>query len=53
MHSWKSKLVLSQLALACSMAIASQASAADISNKSFDTFYYDATGGAQYQGYAG
>ncbi|KAB2162635.1 flagellin structural protein, partial [Cronobacter sakazakii] len=38
MHSWKKKLVVSQLAVACTMAIASQASAAtDISGKSYDT----------------
>ncbi|NCH98374.1 autotransporter outer membrane beta-barrel domain-containing protein [Cronobacter malonaticus] len=52
MHSWKKKLVVSQLAVACTMAIASQASAAtDISGKSYDTFYYD--GGIMYQGYVG
>ncbi|EOC1309121.1 autotransporter outer membrane beta-barrel domain-containing protein [Cronobacter dublinensis] len=52
MRSWKKKLVVSQLAVACTMAIASQASAAtDISGKSYDTFYYD--GGIMYQGYVG
>ncbi|OAT33751.1 putative flagellin structural protein [Buttiauxella brennerae ATCC 51605] len=53
MHSWKSKLVISQLALACSMAIASQASATDISGTQYDTFYYTSTDGVMYQGYAG
>jgi outer membrane autotransporter protein len=40
MHSWKKKLVVSQLALACTLAIASQANAA-----TYDTFGYhdDAT----------
>lgn len=54
MHSWKKKLVLSQLALACTMAIASQASAKDISGTTYDTFYYDGIAGEViYQGYAG
>lgn len=35
MHSWKKKLVVSQLALACTLAIASQANAA-----TYDTFGY-------------
>ena len=53
MHSWKKKLVLSQLALACTMAIASQASAKDISGTTYDTFYYDSLNGqVMYQGYA-
>lgn len=35
MHSWKKKLVVSQLALACTLAIASQANAT-----TYDTFGY-------------
>jgi hypothetical protein len=39
MHSWKKKLVVSQLALACTLAIASQANAT-----TYDTFgYHDDT----------
>lgn len=39
MHSWKKKLVVSQLALACTLAITSQANA-----KTYDTFgYHDNT----------
>lgn len=53
MHSSKNKLIISQLALACSMAIATQAVATDISNTQFDTFYYTANDGVMYQGYAG
>lgn len=58
MHSWKNKLVVSQLAVACALAIASQANAGtDISNSTYDTFvhYNDATtaDGVYYQGYAG
>jgi outer membrane autotransporter protein len=58
MHSWKNKLVVSQLAVACALAIASQANAAtDISNKSYETFVHqnDASiaDGVYYQGYAG
>lgn len=58
MHSWKNKLVVSQLAVACALAIASQANAGtDISNKSYETFVHhnDATiaDGVYYQGYAG
>ena len=58
MHSWKKKLVVSQLALACTLAIASQANASnDISNKTYETFvhYNDATweDGVYYQGYVG
>ncbi|MBY7515885.1 autotransporter adhesin EhaB [Escherichia fergusonii] len=47
MHSWKKKLVLSQLALACTLAITSQANAEsnDISGTTYNTFhhYNDAT----------
>jgi outer membrane autotransporter barrel domain len=58
MHSWKNKLVLSQIAVACALAIASQANAGtDISNTTYDTFvhYNDATkaDGVYYQGYVG
>nr|WP_318382441.1 autotransporter outer membrane beta-barrel domain-containing protein [uncultured Enterobacter sp.] len=58
MHSWKKKLVVSQLALACTLAIASQANAStDISGTNFTTFthYNDATyaDGVYYQGYVG
>lgn len=35
MHSWKKKLVVSQLALACTLAITSQANAAN-----YDTWGY-------------
>ena len=39
MHSWKKKLVVSQLALACTLAITSQANAAtnDISGQTYNT----------------
>ncbi|EPP0239959.1 autotransporter adhesin EhaB [Escherichia fergusonii] len=59
MHSWKKKLVLSQLALACTLAITSQANAAtnDISGKTYNTFhhYNDATyaDDVYYDGYVG
>lgn len=59
MHSWKKKLVLSQLAVACTMAIAAQVSAAtnDVSGKTYNTFvhYNDSTyvDGVYYRGYAG
>ncbi|EHK3781603.1 TPA: autotransporter adhesin EhaB [Escherichia coli] len=47
MHSWKKKLVVSQLALACTLAITSQANAEsnDISGTTYNTFhhYNDAT----------
>lgn len=47
MHSWKKKLVVSQLALACTLAITSQANATtnDISGTTYNTFhhYNDAT----------
>lgn len=58
MHS-KKKLVVSQLALACTLAIASQANAAtnDISGTTYNTFhhYNDATwaDGVYYDGYVG
>lgn len=59
MHSWKKKLVVSQLALACTLAITSQANAAtnDISGQTYNTFhhYNDATyvDGVYYDGYVG
>ena len=58
MHSWKKKLVVSQLALACTLALASQANAStDISGTTYTTFnhYNDSTysDGVYYNGYAG
>ncbi|EFE7095762.1 autotransporter adhesin EhaB [Escherichia coli] len=59
MHSWKKKLVVSQLALACTLAIISQANAAtnDISGQTYNTFhhYNDATyaDDVYYDGYVG
>ncbi|HAX7268248.1 TPA: autotransporter adhesin EhaB [Escherichia coli] len=59
MHSWKKKLVVSQLALACTLAITSQANAAtnDISGQTYNTFhhYNDATyaDDVNYDGYVG
>lgn len=58
MHSWKKKLVVSQLALACTLAITSQANAStDISGTTYNTFhhYNDATyaDGVYYEGYVG
>ncbi|ENM2865947.1 autotransporter adhesin EhaB [Citrobacter koseri] len=58
MHSWKKKLVASQLALACTLAITSQANAStDISGTTYTTFnhYNDATyaDGVYYDGYVG
>ncbi|ENI0677909.1 autotransporter adhesin EhaB [Escherichia coli] len=59
MHSWKKKLVVSQLALACTLAITSQANAAtnDISGQTYNTFhhYNDATyaDNVYYDGYVG
>ncbi|EHP1265133.1 autotransporter adhesin EhaB [Escherichia coli] len=59
MHSWKKKLVVSQLALACTLAITSQANAAtnDISGQTYNTFhhYNDATDAddVYYDGYVG
>ncbi|ENQ3478200.1 autotransporter outer membrane beta-barrel domain-containing protein, partial [Escherichia coli] len=58
-HSWKKKLVVSQLALACTLAITSQANAAtnDISGQTYNTFhhYNDATyaDDVYYDGYVG
>src|SRR5690606_30486628 len=43
MQTWKKKLAVSQIALACTLAIASQANAKDISNSTYDTFGYDNT----------
>lgn len=58
MHSWKKKLVVSKLALACTLAITSQANAStDISGTTYTTFthYNDATyaDGVYYDGYVG
>ncbi|MBB1200488.1 autotransporter outer membrane beta-barrel domain-containing protein [Enterobacteriaceae bacterium 89] len=58
MHSWKNKLAVSKIAVACTLAIASQANAGtDISNSTYNTFvhYNDATtaDGVYYQGYVG
>ncbi|HCR3980151.1 TPA: autotransporter adhesin EhaB [Citrobacter koseri] len=58
MHSWKKKLVVSQLALACTLAITSQANAStDISGTTYTTFnhYNDATyaDSVYYDGYVG
>lgn len=59
MHSWKKKLVVSQLALAYTLAITSQANAAtnDISGQTYNTFhhYNDATyaDDVYYDGYVG
>ena len=53
MQTWKKKLVVSQLALACTVAIASQANAKDISGTTFNTFGYDNTASTPwYYGYA-
>lgn len=46
MQTWKKKLVVSQLALACTTAIASQANAKDISGTTYNTFGYDNTASA-------
>ncbi|WP_374256450.1 autotransporter outer membrane beta-barrel domain-containing protein [Yokenella regensburgei] len=58
MHSWKKKLAVSQLAMACALAIASQANAStDISGTDYTTFvhYNDASyaDGVYYDGYVG
>lgn len=53
MQTWKKKLVVSQIALACTLAIASQANAKDISSSTYDTFGYDnTTTSPWYNGYA-
>lgn len=53
MHMWKKKLVVSQIALACTLAIASQANAKDISGTTYNTFGYDNTASTPwYYGYA-
>ena len=53
MQTWKKKLVVSQLALACTLAIASQANAKDISSTTYNTFGYDNTASTPwYYGYA-
>ncbi|MGG2077383.1 autotransporter outer membrane beta-barrel domain-containing protein [Lelliottia nimipressuralis] len=43
MQTWKKKLAVSQIALACTLAIASQANAKDISGTTYNTFGYDNT----------
>lgn len=58
MHSWKKKLVVSQLALACTLAITSQANAStDISGTTYNTFtHYDNSthaDGVYFEGYVG
>ncbi|EMF0716685.1 autotransporter adhesin EhaB [Citrobacter freundii] len=58
MHTWKKKLVVSQLALACTLAITSQANAStDISGTTYNTYnhYNDATysDDVYYDGYVG
>lgn len=58
MHSWKKKLVVSQLALACTLAITSQANAStDISGTTYNTFvHYDNSSyadGVYFEGYVG
>jgi len=53
MQTWKKKLAVSQIALACTLAIASQANAKDISSTTYDTFGYDnTTTSPWYYGYA-
>lgn len=53
MQTWKKKLAVSQIALACTLAIASQANAKDISGTTYDTFGYDNTVATPwYNGYA-
>lgn len=53
MQTWKKKLVVSQLALACTLAIASQANAKDISGTTYNTFGYDNSASTPwYYGYA-
>lgn len=52
MQTWKKKFVVSQLALACTLAIASEANAKDISGTTYNTFGYDNTAtSAWYNGY--
>ena len=58
MHTWKTKLAVSKIALACTLAITSQANAStDISGTRYNTFvhYNDEThaDGVYYQGYVG
>lgn len=43
MQTWKKKLAVSQIALACTLAIASQANAKNISGTTYNTFGYDNT----------
>ncbi|ANG91687.1 autotransporter outer membrane beta-barrel domain-containing protein [Enterobacteriaceae bacterium 155047] len=53
MQTWKKKLAVSQIALACTLAIASQANAKDISGTTYNTFGYDNTATSPwYYGYA-
>lgn len=58
MHTWKTKLAVSKIALACTLAITSQANAStDISGTRYNTFvhYNDEThaDGVYFQGYVG
>lgn len=58
MHPWKKKFVVSQLALACTLAVTSQASAStDISGTTYTTFnHYNDSAYADdvyYNGYVG
>ncbi|POZ14876.1 autotransporter outer membrane beta-barrel domain-containing protein [Lelliottia aquatilis] len=53
MQTWKKKLAVSQIALACTLAIASQANAKDVSGTTYNTFGYDNTATTPwYYGYA-
>ncbi len=53
MQTWKKKRVVSQLALACALANASQENAKDISGSTYNTFGYDNTASTPwYYGYA-
>lgn len=53
MQTWKKKLAVSQIALACTLAIASQANAKDISGTTYNTYGYDNTATTPwYNGYA-
>lgn len=53
MQTWKKKLAVSQIALACTLAIASQANAKDISGTTYNTYGYDNTVTTPwYNGYA-
>jgi outer membrane autotransporter protein len=54
MNHHKKGLSVSKLAAACSLALMAQASASDISNTSYETFYFNTTDNTPYyQGYVG